>query len=131
MSKKQTFEEFSERSQEHASALEAQIQDTELKIKQQEHRIQRSENLVDYIKNSKRKRRNKRMIRKGIAIESICKDTELLEEMEFYELMEELFCDQTLRDKISKIVAGRREQEDEDQRLLEEAEATIKAGSGV
>jgi hypothetical protein len=51
--------------------------------------------------------------------------------MEFYELMEELFCDQTLRDKISKIVAGRREQEDEDQRLLEEAEATIKAGSGV
>lgn len=131
MSKKQTFEEFTEINHEQASALEAQIADTELKIKQQEHRMQRAENLVDYFKTSKRKRRNKRMIRKGIAIESICKDTELLEEMEFYELMEEVFDDQTLRDKISRIVAGRREQEEEDDRLSAEAEAVMKSEGGV
>jgi hypothetical protein len=130
MRKKQTFEEFAIESRAKSDALKEKLSAQELQIKQQEHRMQRAENLVEYVKGSKRKRRNKRLIRKGVAIEAVCPDTKYLEEMEFFHLMEKFFENKELLECIAIMVAGRQEQEEEEQRLLEKAEANMKAGGG-
>ena len=59
--------------------------------------------------NKSRKARVSRLITRGAAIECICKDVELLDKAEFFLLAERIFSDQDLRDKIAKMVVGRRE----------------------
>jgi hypothetical protein len=63
--------------------------------------------------------------------EVVCDKGECVKkEMEFFHLMEKFFENKELLECIAIMVAGRQEQEEEEQRLLEKAEANMKAGGG-
>ena len=68
------------------------------------------------------KARNHRLIHKGIAIECVDKNIELLTETEFYELTEDIFGDSSVKERVARMVAGRREALEEAVRLFEHAE---------
>ena len=97
----------------------------EKKLQQAQHRKQRLENQMEYLSKKRfnnQKSRNHRLIHKGIAIECVDKNTELLSETEFYELAEEIFSDFRVKERVATIVAGRREAIAEAARLFEIAE---------
>lgn len=80
-----------------------------MKKLQLEHKMQRLQNVTEYKVNKSKKARVSRLITRETAIECICKDVELLDKAEFFLLAERIFSDQDLRDKIAKMVVGRRE----------------------
>lgn len=98
---------------------------TEEELKRLEHRKQRVENQMEYLSKKRfnnQKYRNHRLIHKGIAIESVDKNTELLTETEFYKLAEEIFINSRVKERVANMVAGRREAVDEAAGLFELAE---------
>lgn len=117
------FEEFEHQAEqvyskerERIHELEAEQAKIELQIVQQQHRKQRAENALNYRRKRSRndKARNHRLIHKEIAIECVCKDTELLNEAEFYQLAEEIFSDETLRSRIADMTAKRKKEREVD-----------------
>ena len=97
-------------------------EDTEKQLQQAKHRKQRLENKMEYLSKKRfnnQKARNHRLIHKGIAIECVDKNTELLTETEFYELAEDIFGNASVKDRVSRMVAGRREAVEEAARLFE------------
>lgn len=109
MAKKENFQEYVTRTQNEIVGIESKIEAEELKKLQLEHKMQRLQNVTEYKVNKSRKARVSRLITRGAAIECICKDVELLDKAEFFLLAERIFSDQDLRDKIAKMVVGRRE----------------------
>ena len=78
------------------------------KLEQAEHRMNRAVQSANHIVGRKNKKRNSRLIQKGLAVETICKETALLEPEEFQKLAEEIFADEQLILRIGIITAGRR-----------------------
>lgn len=109
MAKKENFQEYVTRTQNEIAGIESKIEAEELKKLQLEHKMQRLQNVTEYKVNKSKKARVSRLITRGAAIECICKDVELLDKAEFFLLAERIFSDQDLRDKIAKMVVGRRE----------------------
>lgn len=106
-------------------ALGKERQDAEMKLQQAQHRKQRLENKMEYLSKKKfnnQKVRNHRLIHKGIAIECVDKNTELLTETEFYELAEDIFGNSSVKERVAKMIAGRREAVEEAERFFELAE---------
>ena len=106
-------------------ALGKERQEAEKKLQQAKHRKQRLENKMEYLSKKRfnnQKSRNHRLIHKGIAIECVDKNTELLTETEFYELAEDIFGNVSVKERVARIVAGRREAVEEAARLFEYAE---------
>ena len=100
-------------------------QEAEKKLQQTQHRKQRLENKMEYLSKKRfnnQKARNHRLIHKGIAIECVDKNTELLTEKEFYELAEDIFGNASVKERVARMVAGRREAVEEAARLFEIAE---------
>lgn len=129
MAKKETYQEYRTRTQNEISEIQAQIEDEELKKLQYEHQMQRIQNFTEYQVNKGRKARTHRLITRGAAIESVCKDVELLDETEFYCLTEEIFRNPYLRDAIARKVTGRRESADaKDRKLKSQIEDLKEAG---
>ena len=97
-------------------------QDTEMQLQQAQRRKQRLENKMEYLSKKKfnnQKSRNHRLIHKGIAIECVDKNTELLTETEFYELAEDIFGNTSVKERVARMIAGRREAVEEAARLFE------------
>ena len=97
-------------------------EDTEKQLQQAQRRKQRLENKMEYLSKKKfnnQKSRNHRLIHKGIAIECVDKNTELLTETEFYELAEDIFGNTSVKERVARMVAGRREAVEEAARLFE------------
>ena len=69
---------------------QAQIEETQKKIKQLEHREQLLENRMRYLKQKKRRQRTHRLITRGAAVESIVPQAEPMPETAFYEMMEQV-----------------------------------------
>lgn len=112
-----------EKTFERMQELFVEKEKAELKLSQAKHRMQQVENKMTYLSKKKSnysKARNHRLIHKGIAIETVDKNTELLSETEFYELAEMIFGDYRVKKRIAEMVVGRREQVEEEKRLLEE-----------
>lgn len=109
MAKKENFQEYVARTQNEIAGIKSKIEAEELKKLQLEHKMKRLQNVTEYKVNKSRKARVSRLITRGAAIECICKDVELLDKAEFFLLAERIFSDQDLRDKIAKMVVGRRE----------------------
>ena len=109
MAKKENFQEYVTRTQNEIAGIESKIEAEELKKLQLEHKMKRLQNVTEYQVNKSRKARVSRLITRGAASECICKDVELLDKAEFFLLAERIFSDQDLRDKIAKMVVGRRE----------------------
>ena len=100
-------------------------ENAEKKLLQAQHRKQRLENKMEYLSKKRfnnQKARNHRLIHKGIAIECVDKNTELLTETEFYELAEEVFGDSSVKERVARIVNGRREAVEEAEMIFEIAE---------
>ena len=109
MAKIENLQEYVTRTQNEIAGIESKIEAEELKKLQLEHKMKRLQNVTEYKVNKSRKARVSRLITRGAAIECICKDVELLDKAEFFLLAERIFSDQDLRDKIAKMVVGRRE----------------------
>lgn len=78
----------------------------EEELKRLEHKKHRVENQMEYLSKKKfnnQKSRNHRFIHKGIAIECIDKNTELLIETEFYELAEEIFSNSKVEERVASM----------------------------
>lgn len=71
--------------------LHTEKAENERQIEQYEHRKQRIENRINYIKQGERKARSHRLIARGAAVESIAPSVKSMGETEFYELMETIF----------------------------------------
>ncbi len=108
----QTFEEFEQevKKQNHDKGMDeirSRKEEAELKIQQQNHQLQRKKNLL---KKLERKERTHRLIEKGAAVEHACPDTKFMEKDEFQQLANEIFSDTDLKDRISFLVAERKEE---------------------
>lgn len=108
----QTFEEFEQevKKQNYDKGMDeirSKKEEAELKIQQQNHQLQRKKNLL---KKLERKERTHRLIEKGAAVEHACPDTKFLEKDEFQQLANEIFSDTDLKDRISFLVAERKEE---------------------
>ena len=57
-------------------ALEKQCEATERQLEQVQHKLTRLQNRASYLKKVQRKQRNKRLILKGVAVETIMPDTQ-------------------------------------------------------
>ncbi len=73
--------------------LQTQKAANERLIEQYEHRQQRIENRISYIKQGERKARAHRLITRGAAVESIVPAVKDMDEVGFYELMETILND--------------------------------------
>ena len=108
----QTFEEFEQevKKQNHHNGMDkiqSKEEEAELKILQEQHKLQRNKNLL---KKLERKERTHRLIEKGAAVEHACPDSKFLEKDEFQQLANEIFSDTDLRDRVSFLVAERKEE---------------------
>lgn len=70
--------------------MEKQCEATEQQLEQEQHKLIRLKNRASYLKKTQRKQRNKRLILKGVAVETIMPDTEHLSQEEFYSLVEQI-----------------------------------------
>ena len=73
------------------NALEKQCETTERQLEQEQHKLTRLQNRASYLKKAQRKQRNKRLILKGVAVETIMPDTEYLSQEDFYLLAEQIY----------------------------------------
>jgi len=70
---------------------QTELQEVVKRYEQAEHRYARAQNRENYLKGSKRRERNHRLITRGVAVENMFKGLDGLFESEFYELMESVF----------------------------------------
>ena len=71
--------------------MEKQCETTERQLEQEQHKLIRLQNRASYLKKAQRKQRNKRLILKGVAVETIMPDTEYLSQEDFYLLAEQIY----------------------------------------
>ena len=71
--------------------MEKQCETTERQLEQEQHKLTRLQNRASYLKKAQRKQRNKRLILKGVAVETIMPDTEYLSQEDFYLLAEQIY----------------------------------------
>ncbi|MBO5569510.1 MAG: DUF3847 domain-containing protein [Clostridia bacterium] len=64
--------------------------DTQQRLEQSQHRLQRAENRKNYLAESQRKKRSHRLITRGAAIEHIFPEIKPLTEREFFDLTEQI-----------------------------------------
>ena len=70
--------------------LKTEIEETQVKITQLEHRQQILENRMRYLKQKDRKKRAHQLITRGAAVESIAPQVKPMPETAFYEMMEQI-----------------------------------------
>ncbi len=73
--------------------LQTEKAENDRRIEQYEHRQQRAENRINYIKQGERRARSHRLITRGAAVESIVPAVRNMTEPEFCELMETILND--------------------------------------
>jgi predicted transcriptional regulator len=124
MARGKSFEEYREENLKMQEKVKQQMENERIKQLQAQHCIQRFENQVAYQRKKKDKARVHRLITKGAAIESICKDSQYLMESEFYELMEDVLNEPQLQFhlRVADLVQGRAEIAEEQERRLREKE---------
>lgn len=71
--------------------LRNELTETKTQLAQYQHRYQRRENKIAHLEKGERTKRTHRLITRGAAVESICKEISSLSETEFYTLMEQIF----------------------------------------
>ena len=71
--------------------LQAEKEKVERQLAQEQHKIQRLENLAAYYEKGERRKRAHRLITRGAAIESVAPQTKELSETEFYTFAEQVF----------------------------------------
>ena len=84
-------------------ALEEQCETTERQLEQEQHKLIRLQNRASFLKKSQRKQRNKRLILKGIAVETIMPDNEYLSQEDFYYLIEQIARLDAVQELVEKI----------------------------
>lgn len=82
--------------------LQTQMTENERRIEQYEHRRQRAENRISYIKQGERRARSHRLITRGAAVEIIVPAFKSMTEPEFYELMETILTDPAVASLLPK-----------------------------
>ena len=95
-------------------ALEKQCETTERQLEQEQHKLIRLQNRASYLKKAQRKQRNKRLILKGIAVETIMPDTEYLSQEDFYLLVEQIYQLDAVQELVEKASEKHRIIEDGD-----------------
>ena len=73
-----------------STELKTEIEETQVKITQLEHRQQILENRMRYLKQKDRKKRAHQLITRGAAVESIAPQVKPMPETAFYEMMEQI-----------------------------------------
>ena len=71
--------------------LQAEKEKVERQLAQEQHKIQRLENRAAYYEKGDRRKRARRLITRGAAIESVAPQTKELGETEFYTFAEQVF----------------------------------------
>lgn len=94
--------------------MEKQCEATERQLEQEQHKLTRLQNRASYLKKVQRKQRNKRLILKGVAVESIMPDTEYLSQEDFYSLIEQIYQLDAVQELVEKFTEKYRVIEDGD-----------------
>lgn len=110
---------------EQKKTAEEQAARTKHKLEQAEHQMNRAGQSANHIVGRKNKKRNSRLIQKGLAVETICEETKLLEPEEFQKLVDEIFADEQLVLRIGIITAGRRGPFDLEQQELHDLQMEL------
>ena len=71
--------------------LEKEYAEATVKLEQYQHKGQRLENRIKYYQQGDRKKRNHRLIPRGVAIESVAPEVQGMSERAFFLLMEKVF----------------------------------------
>ena len=71
--------------------LQVEKEKVERQLAQEQHKIQRLENLAAYYEKGERRKRTHRLITRGAAIESVAPQTKDLSETAFYAFTEQVF----------------------------------------
>ncbi len=71
--------------------LQAEKEKVERQLAQEQHKIQRLENRAAYYEKGERRKRTRRLITRGAAIESVAPQTKDLSETAFYAFTEQVF----------------------------------------
>ncbi|MBK6088769.1 DUF3847 domain-containing protein [Ruminococcus sp. M6(2020)] len=95
-------------------ALKKQCETTEQKLEQEQHKLTRLQNRASYLKKAQRKQRNKRLILKGVAVETVMPDTEYLSQEDFYSLVEQIYQLDSVQELVEKVTEKYRIIEDGD-----------------
>jgi hypothetical protein len=95
-------------------ALAKQCESTEQQLEQEQHKLTRLQNRASYLKKAQRKQRNKRLILKGVAVETIMPDTEYLSQEDFYLLVEQIYQLDAVQELVEKVTEKYRIIEDGD-----------------
>ena len=83
--------------------MEEQCESTEQQLEQEQHKLSRLQNRASYLKKVQRKQRNKRLILKGVAVETIMPDTEYLTQEDFYSLVEQIYQLDAVQELVEKV----------------------------
>ena len=94
--------------------LKQQCERTEQQLEQEQHKLLRLQNRASYLKKALRKQRNKRLILKGVAVETIAPETVNLSQTEFYSLAETIFELLHVKELVQKAVADHEASKDGD-----------------
>ena len=94
--------------------MEQQCETTERQLEQEQHKLIRLQNRASYLKKVQRKQRNKRLILKGVAVETIMPDTEYLSQEDFYLLAEQIYQLDAVQELVEKASEKHRIIEDGD-----------------
>ena len=94
--------------------MEKQCEATERQLEQEQHKLIRLQNRASYLKKAQRKQRNKRLILKGVAVETIMPDTEYLSQEDFYLLAEQIYQLDAVQELVEKATEKYRIIEDGD-----------------
>ena len=86
--------------------LQKEYAANEQKIQQEQHKLERLKNRIQYYEKGDRQKRVYRLITRGAAIESVAPEVKALSETEFYSLIEHIFSlpevKQTVKIAVSK-----------------------------
>lgn len=85
--------------------MEKQCEATERQLEREQHKLNRLQNRASYLKKAQRKQRNKRLILKGVAIETIMPGTKYLSDVEFYSLAEQIFQLDAVQKLVERVTA--------------------------
>ena len=83
--------------------MEKQCEATERQLEREQHKLTRLQNRASYLKKVQRKQRNKRLILKGVAVETVMPDTECLSQEDFYLLVEQIYQLDAVQELVEKV----------------------------
>ena len=94
--------------------MEKQYESTEQQLKQEQHKLNRLQNRVSFLKESERKQRNHWLITLGATVESIEPKVKELSPKTFYFLAERIFLLDSVQELVAHAVEDNHETEDGD-----------------